>query len=125
MSTQNSTGTKDFTITGTSLSAWRIVEIQSDGTVGYTTATGQSGIGVLQADGSSTYLAGHVPVRLWTNPGTIMVSITGQPITAGNTLYATTSGQATPTSATGSVAIGKALDSSTTNGDIIEILSIN
>lgn len=125
MATLNNTGVKDFVITGTSLSAWRVVEIQSDGTVGYVTTTGQSGIGVLQVDGSSTYLSGHVPVRLWTAPGTTMVSITGQPITAGNALYATTTGQLTPTSTTGSVAVAKALESSTTNGDVIEVLPLN
>lgn len=125
MATQNSTGTKDFVITGTSLSAWRAVEIQSDGTVNYTTATGQAGIGVLQSDASSSYLSGHVPVRLWTHPGTIMASITGQPITAGNPLYATTSGQLTPTSTTGSVAVAKALEGSSTNGDVIEVLPLN
>ncbi len=124
MATQNPSGAKDFVISGTSLSAWRVAMINSDGTLSYPTTTGQSGIGVMQADGSSTYLSGHVPVRLWSHPGTFMASITGQPITAGNTLYVTTSGQLTPTSVTGSSAVGIALEGSTTNGDVIEVLPI-
>ncbi len=125
MSTQNITGVKDFIISGTSLSAYRVVSINSDLTVSYAATTGAAGIGVLESDGSSTYLSGHVPVRLWTAPGTIMASCTGQPITAGNTLYVTTSGQLTPTTTTGAVAVAVAIQNSTVTGDIIEVMSLN
>lgn len=125
MATQNSSGLKDFIISGTSLSAYRVVTVNSDLTVSYATTTGQAGIGVLQTDASSSYLGGHVAVALWTKPGTVMVSTTGQPLTAGNTLYVTTSGQLTPTTTTGAVAVAVALETSTVTGDIIEVLPLN
>jgi hypothetical protein len=59
----------------------------------------------------------YVAVKFFNGPGTQKISITGCPVTAADLIYAGASGQATR--AGGTVVIGRAEESASTNGSII------
>lgn len=56
------------------------------------------------------------------NPGTFRVSVTGCPVTANDTVFWGSSGQVCRTG--GTVTAGRALNSATTNGTIIEVAAL-
>ena len=59
----------------------------------------------------------YAAIRFFAGPGTHKCIVTGAPITVGDTVYAAGSGYV---SATGTVAVGKSLTTSTANAAIIE-----
>jgi hypothetical protein len=86
MASQNDNGFATYVASG-ALSAFRAVDVQSDGTIGY--ANANRGIGVLQSD---VVDAGYGTVKLWTAAGTFMLAATGTAITPGTTYSIVTSG---------------------------------
>ena len=60
-----------------------------------------------------------VAVKFLNNQGTVRVSLTGAPVTANDIVFAAASGQVCRTG--GTVTVGRALESASTNGSVIEI----
>lgn len=118
MATSNVTGFKAYNNTA-ALSAYRRVTVSSIGLYAYAGNT-VVGDGVLQEDTSTDDPI--KTIRLFCAPGTYQLSITGAPITAGDTVYAAANGQG---SSTGTVILGKiAFDNGgiTENGAVAEII---
>lgn len=115
MSTQVN-GTGSF-LANSALSAFRAVAISSNRGVGLNPNSGVP-IGFTQQDTAS---GDFVAVKFFSGPGTQKCSVTATPITIGNTLYAGANGQL---SVTGTVTVGRALESAATNGAIIEIEAV-
>lgn len=117
MATQNDF-TRAFGV-NSAMSGFRRVALSSNGSVGYA-ATAVVGIGVLQQD-----VAGNSwdtpQVRFYTH-GSFICSVTGVPVTIGDTLYAGATGQV---ASTGTVTIGLAGTNAATNGDIIEVYPLS
>jgi len=86
MASQNENGFKSFLASG-AISAYRIVKLQSDGTI-TAAADNTKGIGVTQQDFAD---AEYGSVKLWSAPGTFMVAASGSAITAA-TAYGTITG---------------------------------
>lgn len=98
------------------ISAFRGVTISNNRGVG-ASATAVIPNGITQRDADTGDV---VTVKFFRGPGTHKISVTGCPVTVGDTIYAGSSGQATKTG--GTVTIGTALTTATTNGSIIEFL---
>lgn len=60
-----------------------------------------------------------VAVKFPNNGGTIRVSVTGCPVTANDAVFAAAAGQVCRTG--GTITVGRALESASTNGSVIEI----
>lgn len=117
MSTQNDFS-RSFTA-NTAMSAFRRVAVSSNGALDLG-ANNALGIGILQQDTAAQSYE-NPKVRFYTT-GSFKVSATGGSITAGNTLYAVTSGQVAVTNGgTGGTVVGIALETgSYTAGEWIE-----
>jgi hypothetical protein len=87
MSTQNDLGFRTFQASG-AISAYLVVDVQSDGTIKAAAGGVTQGIGVLQQDVAD---AGYGGVKLWTAPGTFMAQVSGTAITPA-TEYAVITG---------------------------------
>jgi len=87
MSTQNDLGFRTFQASG-AISAYLVVDVQSDGTIKAAAGGVTQGIGVLQQDIAD---AGYGGVKLWTAAGTFMAQVSGTAITPG-TEYAVITG---------------------------------
>ena len=87
MSTQNDLGFRTFQASG-AISAYLVVDVQSDGTIKAAPGGTAQGIGVLQQDIAD---AGYGGVKLWTAPGTFMAQVSGTAITPA-TEYAVITG---------------------------------
>jgi len=79
MASQNDIGFKSF-LASPAISAFKVVDVQSDGSITPVAGSGSRGIGVLQED---VVAAGYASVKLWSAPGTFMVQISGGAVTAG------------------------------------------
>lgn len=91
MASQNDTGFKTFQVSGSALSAFLVVDLQSDGTI-IAAANGAKGIGVLQEGTGGTATTSYARVKMWTAPGTIMIQASGTAITPGTTYSVITGG---------------------------------
>lgn len=99
------------------ISAWRGVTVSNNRGVG-ASATAVRPEGVTQFDAES---GDYIAVKFLDNSGgTLKISVTGCPVTTGDTIFAGANGQATRTG--GTVTIGKALETATENGSIIEFI---
>lgn len=87
MSTQNDLGFRTFQASG-AISAYLVVDVQTDGTIKAAAGGTAQGIGVLQQDIAD---AGYGGVKLWTAPGTFMAQVSGTAITPA-TEYAVITG---------------------------------
>ena len=112
MSTQTN-GAASF-LANTALSAFRAVAISSNRGVGLA-PNNKLPIGFTQQDATAD---AFVAVKFFSGPGTQKCSVTATPITIGDTLYAGADGRL---SVTGTVTVGRALESAGTNGAIIEV----
>jgi hypothetical protein len=81
--------TRTFPVT-VAMSKGTVVQLHTDGNI-RPNPINQFGIGVLLEDCTANAYE-NPAVRLW-GAGTVPVSVTGTPLTAGNTLYAVTGGQ--------------------------------
>ena len=72
MSTQNDNGFRTFQSSG-ALSAFIVVDIQTDGTIKAAAGGTAQGIGVLQQDVAD---AGYAQVKLWTGAGSFLCAFT-------------------------------------------------
>lgn len=107
-------GNGTFT-TSAAVSAFRGVTLGTDRTVA-ASATAVVPLGFTTVDADS---GDPVTVRFLNSNGTIKVSLTGAPVTANDIVFAASSGQVCRTG--GTVTVGRALESATSNGAIIEI----
>jgi len=98
------------------MSAGSRVALSTNGYIGLASAS-VAGVGVLQADVTADSFV-VAPVRFY-GAGSARMLVTGCPLTAGDILYAAANGRVAPT---GSIAIGIARESATTNGVIVEVL---
>jgi hypothetical protein len=114
MASQNDSGFATYVASG-ALSAYRAVDVQSDGTIGY--ANGTRGLGVLQED---VVDAGYGLVKLWTAPGTFMAAVTGTAITSGTTYSIVTSGLIGATATGYSAYVKGTQNAVASNGIIVE-----
>lgn len=94
MASQNDSGWKTFQVTGTAgLSAFLVVDLQSDGTIA-PVAAGGKGIGVIEEGVGFTVPTSYARVKLWSGPGTFMIQGSGTAITPGTTFSTITGGYA-------------------------------
>lgn len=107
-------GTGSFTASA-AVSAFRGVTLDTDRKVA-ASATAVVPLGWTARDAEADEV---VPVRFFNSSGTVKVSLTGAPVTANDIVYAGASGQVTRTG--GTVTVGRALQSASSNGSIIEI----
>ena len=98
------------------MSAFRGVVLSVNNGVGYSGTTTVP-LGFTQADCAS---GDYVSVRFFNAGGTQKCSVTAQPVTVGNVLYAGASGQV---STTGTVTVGTSRVTTTSNGAVIEIIA--
>ena len=122
MSTQNDF-TRSFRPT-TAMSRGRVVKCDTSGQIDLLGCDANGGIGVLMKDTTSNSFE-NPPVRL-IGAGTVMVAVTGCPLTAGDLMVCVTSGQVSVTNGrTGntSVKFGILLESAgpTENGNLKEV----
>jgi hypothetical protein len=97
------------------ISAFRAVALSSNRGVGANgNTTTPMGFTLMDAAADE-----YVAVRFIAGPGTHKCIVTGAPITTGDTVYAAGSGYV---SATGTVALGKSLNTATANDTIIEFV---
>lgn len=99
------------------ISAFRLVKFNSDSEVAAATTADVGILGVTQHDVDAA--GDFVTVKFFAGPGTHKVSVTGCPVTAGDTVYSALLGQVCRTG--GTVTVGTALESASTNGSIIQI----
>jgi hypothetical protein len=101
-------------LANSAISAFRGVTLSTNRGIG-ASATAVVPLGITQQDADSGNM---VAVKFLHDSGTYRISITGCPVTAGDVIFAGANGQATRTG--GTVTIGRALESASTNGSIIE-----
>lgn len=104
-------------IANTTITAFLGVVISNNRGVGLSTTGACDGFA--QVDGATN---DYVSVAFLTNNGTLKGTITAAPVTVGDTIYLGASGQV---STTGTVTIGKALTTASTNGSVIEFIPKN
>jgi len=104
-------------LANTTITAFLGVVLSNNRGVGLSTSTACDGFALV--DGAS---GDYVSVAFLTNNGTLKATITSAPVTVGDTIYLGSSGQV---STTGTVTIGKALTTTTSNGAVIEFLPKN
>lgn len=114
--------TRSFQVNA-AMSAGRVVAVSNNGKIGLA-AINTRGVGVLQED--TTAEAYENPaVRLY-GTGTVRVSVTGTPLTAGDTLYTVTNGQVAGTNGNIGTAqiFGTLLETTgpSANGTLAEVL---
>lgn len=102
-------------VTSAAISAFRGVTLGTDRRVA-ASATAVLPLGYTQQDADS---GDAVSVKFFNGPGTIRVSVTGCPVTAGDAVFAGAAGQVVRTG--GTVTVGRALESASVDGTIIEI----
>lgn len=102
-------------VTNAAVSAFRGVTLDTSRQVG-ASATAVVPIGFTQFDADSGDV---VTVRFFNQSGTAKVSLTGAPVTANDIVFAAANGQVCRTG--GTVTVGRALESASTNGSVIEI----
>ena len=120
MASQNNFS-RSFTVNA-AMSAGSVVALSSNASIGLN-AINQPGIGVLQDDCTANSYE-NPKVRLY-GTGTSKVSVTGTPLTAGDTLYTVTNGQVAGTNgATGGQKFGILLETTgaSANGQLFEAL---
>lgn len=106
-------------VTSAAISAFRGVTLATDRTVAASaTAVLPLGFTIQDADSGDA-----VAIKFINNSGTFLASITGCPVTANDVVFAGASGQVTRTG--GTVTVGRALQSATSNGSIIEVASLS
>lgn len=101
-------------LANSAVSAFRGVTLSSNRGIA-ASATAVLPLGITGTDAAS---ADFVDVKFLNNSGTFRISITGCPVTVGDVIFAGADGQATKTG--GTVTLGRALNSASTNGSIIE-----
>ena len=119
MSTQNDLGFRTFQASG-AISAYLVVDVQSDGTIKAAAGGVTQGIGVLQQDIAD---AGYGGVKLWTAPGTFMAQVSGTAITPGTEYAVITGGYiGTRTATTWPTAVGGLQAGVASAGIIVEFI---
>jgi len=119
MSTQNDLGFRTFQASG-AISAYLVVDVQSDGTITAAAGGVTQGIGVLQQDIAA---GGYGGVKLWTAPGTFMAQVSGTAITPGTDYAVITGGYiGTRTATTWPTAVGGLQAGVASNGIIVEFI---
>ena len=127
MASQNDNGFRTFQASP-AISQFVAVDVQSDGTITPSAATGTAvpgsgkGIGVTQENVPAAY---YQNVKLWSAQGTWMLQVTGTAVTTGN-LYTITSGGFATVTGTGCVtpqlvALNSAVAS---NGIVVEFAKV-
>lgn len=119
MATQYDNGFGTFPVAA-AISANRLVKVNSSGQVAAATTANNDIHGVTMRDADTS---DYVTIKFFNGPGTYRVSVTGCPVTVGDTVYSSTSGQVSRTG--GTVTVGVALESANSNGAIIQILPLN
>lgn len=104
-------------LANTTITAFLGVVISNNRGVGLSTTGAVDGFALV--DGNS---GDYVSVAFLTNNGTLKGTITAAPVTVGDTLYLGSSGLI---STTGTVTVGKALNTTTSNGSVIEFIPKN
>jgi len=104
-------------LANTTVTAYLGVVLSSNRGVGLSTTGSCDGFALV--DGNS---GDYVSVGFLTNNGTLKATITSAPVTVGDTIYLGSSGLV---STTGTVTIGKALTTASSNGSVIEFLPKN
>ena len=99
------------------VSAFRGVILSSNGGITYSGDTAIP-LGFTQEDAAS---GDYVTVKFFFGPGSHKCELTGQPVTVADTLYAGALGRM---STTGTITVGKAGTSSTSNGEVIRFFPI-
>ena len=112
----NYLGTGTF-LANTTVTAFYGVVISSNRGVGLSTTGACDGFATIDAASGD-----YVTVAFLTNFGTQKGVVTATPVTVGDTIYLGASGQV---STTGTVTIGKALTTTSTNGAVIEFIPKN
>lgn len=108
--------------TNTAMSRGRVVALSNNGKITLAACDSAIAIGVLQVDTTANAYE-NPKVRLF-GAGTVLVSVTGCPLTAGDVMVVVTSGQVSVTNArTGDTGVefGVLLESAATNGDLKEV----
>lgn len=119
MSTQNDLGFRTFQASG-AISAYLVVDVQSDGTIKAAAGGTTQGIGVLQQDVAD---AGYGGVKLWTAPGTFMAQVSGTAITPATEYAVITGGYiGTRTATTWPTAVAGLQAGVASNGIIVEFI---
>ena len=120
MSTQNDNGFRTFQASG-ALSAFIVVDIQTDGTIKAAAGGTAQGIGVLQQDVAD---AGYAQVKLWTGAGSFLCAFTSAAaITPGSPYAVVTNGLLGVYTATSFPRLGVALGTvGAAAGNVAEIL---
>ena len=101
-------------IANSAVSAFRGVTLSTNRGIG-ASATAVRPLGITVEDASSS---DYVAVKFLNNNGTFRISVTGTPVTTGDVLFCGADGQATRTG--NAITLGRALQSASTNGSIIE-----
>lgn len=104
-------------LANTTITAFLGVVISNNRGVGLSTTGACDGFALV--DGAS---GDYVSVAFLTNNGTLKGTITAVPVTVGDTIYLGASGTV---STTGTVTVGKALTTATSNGSVIEFIPKN
>ena len=99
------------------VSAYRGVILSSNGGVTYSGAT-DIPLGFTQEDAAS---GDYVAVKFLYGPGSQKCELTAQPVTVADTLYAGALGRV---STTGTITVGKAGTSSTSNTEVIRVFPV-
>jgi len=120
MATQYDSGFGTFAAAA-AISANRLVKVNSSGQIAAATTANNDIHGVTQEDANAA--GDYVSIKFFAGPGTQRVSVTGCPVTVGDTVYSSTNGQVSRTG--GTVTVGVALESANSNGAIIQILPLN
>lgn len=104
-------------VANTTITAYLGVVLSNNRGVGLSTTTAIDAIALV--DGAS---GDYVSVAFLTNNGTLKGTITAVPVTVGDTLFLGATGLV---STTGTVTVGKALTTATSNGSVIEFIPKN
>ena len=120
MSTQNDLGFRTFQASG-AISAYLVVDVQTDGTIKAAAGGVTQGIGILQQDVAD---AGYGGVKLWTAPGTFMAQVSGTAITPATEYAVITGGYiGTRTATTWPTAVAGLQAGVASAGIIVEFIS--
>lgn len=113
--------TRSFQVNA-AMSAGRVVAVSNNGYIGLAACDSAIAIGVLQVD--TTANAYENPRVRLLGAGTVLVSVTGCPLTTGDVMVVVTSGQVSVTNGrTGDtgVELGVLLENAATNGELKEV----
>ena len=100
------------------MSAFRRVAMSSNGAIDYAAAT-VVGVGVLQQD--VTAASYFTPQVRFYGTGSCLVAVTAVPCTIGDTMFCAANGAV---ASTGTITIGRTRTTSSTNGDLIELVPV-